>query len=96
MDENDKERSELIRTFYQIYRPIQKSHGLRYHMHFDIYNNNFIEIWEYEGERRGRCICKVKEETETACYKQAIEILISYGGKGDHAKYEQKAEQRAG
>lgn len=96
MDENDKERSELIRTFYQIYRPIQKSHGLRYHMHFDIYNNNFIEIWEYEGERRGRCICKVKEETETACYKRAIEILISYGGKGDHAKYEQKAEQRAG
>ena len=37
-----------------------------------------------------------KEETEIACYKRAIEILISYGGKGDHAKYEQKAEQRAG
>lgn len=96
MDGNDEERSALIHTFYQIYRPIQKSHGLRYHMNFDIYGNNLIEIWEYAGERRGRCICKVKEETEIACYKRAIEILISYGRKGDYAQYEQKAEQRAG
>lgn len=96
MDGNDEERSALINKFYQIYRPIQKSHGLRYHMHFDIYGNNLIEIWEYAGERRGRCICKVKEETETACYKRAIEMLISYSGKGDYAKHEQKAEQKAG
>lgn len=96
MEENDEQRRELIHKFYQIYRPIQKICGLREHSHFDIYGNNLIEIWEYAGERRGRCICKVKEETETACYKRAIEILISYGGKGDHAKYEQKAEQRAG
>lgn len=96
MDGNDGERSALINKFYQIYRPIQKSHGLRYHMHFDIYGNNFIEIWEYAGEVRKRCICKVKEEDEIACYKRAIEMLISYSGKGDHAKYEQKAEQKAG
>ena len=96
MDGNDEERSALINKFYQIYRPIQKSHGLRYHMHFDIYGNNLIEIWEYAGEVRKRCICKVKEEDEIACYKRAIEMLISYSGKGDHAKYEQKAEQRAG
>lgn len=96
MDGNDEERSALINKFYQIYRPIQKSHGLRYHMRFDIYGNNLIEIWEYAGERRGRCICKVKEETEIACYKRAIEMLISYSGKGDHAKHEQKAEQKAG
>lgn len=96
MEENDEERSALINKFYQIYRPIQKSQGLRYHMNFDIYGNNLIEIWEYVGERRGRCICKVKEETEVACYKRAIEILISYRGEGDHAKHEQKAEQKAG
>ena len=65
-------------------------------MHFDIYGNNLIEIWEYAGEVRKRCICKVKEEDEIACYKRAIEMLISYSGKGDHAKYEQKAEQKAG
>ena len=65
----------------QIYRPIQKSCGLRYHMHFDVYGNNLIEIWEYKGEKRAHCICKVKEETETDCYKRAIEMLESYKGK---------------
>ena len=96
MDGNDEERSALIHEYYQIYRALQKRHSLREHSHFDIYGNNLIEIWEYAGERRGRCICKVKEETETACYKRAIEILISYGGEGDHAKYEQNGVSRAG
>lgn len=96
MDGNDEERSALIHEYYQIYRQIQKSHSLREHSRFDIYGNNLIEIWEYAGERRGRCICKVKEETEIACYKRAIEILISYSGKGDYTKHEQKAEQKAG
>lgn len=77
MEENDEQRRELIHKFYQIYRPIQKSCGLREHSHFDIYGNNLIEIWEYKGERKGRCICKVKEDTEIACYQRAIEILES-------------------
>lgn len=40
MEENDEQRRELIHKFYQIYRPIQKSCGLREHSHFDIYGNN--------------------------------------------------------
>lgn len=79
MEENDEERRVLIHTFYQIYRPLQKRSGLRCHMHFDIQDNNIIEIWEYEGERKGRCICKVKEDTEIACYQRAIDQLESYG-----------------
>lgn len=90
MDGNDEERSALIHEYYQIYRALQKRRSLREHSHFDIYGNNFIEIWEYARKRRGRYICKVKEETETACYKRAIEILISYGGKGDHASMSKK------
>ncbi len=89
-EENEEEHRELIHKFYQIYRPIQKNCGLRYHMHFDIYGNNLIEIWEYEGEKRGRYICRVKEETETDCYKRAIEILESYNRK-DTVKHEKKA-----
>ena len=71
-------------------RPLQKSSGLRYHMHFDIYGNNLIEIWEYEGERKGRCICKVKEDTEIACYQRAIEMLESYSGK-ETVRHEKRA-----
>lgn len=90
MEENDKERRALIRKFYQIYRPLQKRRGLRCHMHFDIYGNNLIEIWEYEGERKGRCICKVKEDTEIACYQRAIDQLESYSGK-ETIRHEKRA-----
>lgn len=90
MEENDERRRELMHKFYQIYRPIQKSRGLRHHMHFDIYGNNLIEIWEYEGERKGRCICKTKEDTETACYERAIEMLQSYGREREDARHEQR------
>ena len=81
MEENDEQRRELIHKFYQIYRPIQKSCGLREHSHFDIYGNNLIEIWEYKGERKGRCICKVKEDTE---------MLENYSGK-ETVKHEKRA-----
>lgn len=90
MEENNEERRELINTFYRMYRPIQKINGLRYHMHFDMYGNNFIEIWKYEGDRKKRCICKVKEETEIECYKRAIEMLKSYSGK-ETVNYEKRA-----
>lgn len=81
MEENDEQRRELIHKFYQTYRALQKRHSLRENSHFDIYGNNLIEIWEYEGERKGRCICKVKEDTEIACYQRAIDLLESYSGK---------------
>lgn len=80
MDENDEQRRELIYKFYQIYRRIQKSCELRHHMCFDE-RSNLIEIWEYEGEKCGRCICKVKEDTELACYQRAVGLLESYGEK---------------
>lgn len=90
MEENEEERRAALHEFYRIYRELQKSHSLREHSHFDIYGNNLIEIWEYTGEKRGRCVCKVKEETETACYKRAIEMLESYSRK-DTVKHEKKA-----
>lgn len=90
MEENDEQRRALIHKFYQIYRPLQKRNGLREHSHFDIYGNNLIEIWEYEGERKGRCICKAREDTEIACYQRAIELLESYSGKKE-VRHEKRA-----
>lgn len=56
----------------------------------ELYGNNLIEIWEYKGERKGRCICKVKEDTEIACYQRAIEMLENYSGK-ETVKHEKRA-----
>lgn len=90
MIKNDEERRELIHKFYQVYRPLQKRHSLREHSHFDVYGNNFIEIWEQEGDRKGRYICKIKEDTEIECYQRAIEQLEAYSRK-DTVKHERKA-----
>lgn len=76
--ENEGERRKAIREFYSIYRRLQKKHSLRLHSHFSIYDDGLIEIWEYKGDQRTRSICKVKEESETECYKRATEALISY------------------
>ena len=43
---NDEEYREVIRRFYEVYRPLQKRHNLRLHSHFSIYDDGFIEIWE--------------------------------------------------
>lgn len=90
MEGNEEERRALVREYYRIYRLMQKQRNLREHSHFDIYGNNLIEIWEYEGEKRVHCICRVKEETETACYRRAAEMLYSYSRK-DTVKHEKKA-----
>ncbi len=91
MESNDELYTAVIKEFYALYRPLQKRNGLRYHSHFDVYGNNFIEIWEHKGDQRTRCICKVKEEDEIECYKKAIDTLKSYGEKERSRGYEQKA-----
>lgn len=56
------EYREVVKEFYRVYRPLQKKHNLRMHSRFSIYDDGLIEIWEYTGEQRGKCVCKVKEE----------------------------------
>ena len=61
------------------------------HSRFSIYDDGFIEIWEYTGEKRGKCVCKVKEEKDVECYKRATEELQSYGREREGARHEQRA-----
>lgn len=78
MDNSEDERRALEDRFYQIYRPLQKQYELRYHMSFDIFGNDLIEIWEYEMEKKGRRICKVEEDTAEECFRRAIDYLEEY------------------
>lgn len=96
MDGNDGRRGALIHEYYRIYRQLQERHGLREHSRFDLHGNNLIEIWEYAGGRKKGCVCKVREADEAACYKRAIEMLKSYGRKGDLIENERAEGQRAG
>lgn len=56
-----------------------------------IYDDGLIEIWEYKGEQRSKCVCKVKEENDIDCYKRAIEALESYGKERERITYEKRA-----
>lgn len=94
MEEKDKERRELIHEFYKIYRPLQKRHNLRMHSYFDIQGKALIEIWEYTGEVRGKCICRIKEMGETSendCYKKTTDTLKSYKRKEEVERNEKRA-----
>lgn len=74
------EYTQAVRTFYEIYKPLQRKYHLRDHMHFSIYENDdgLIEIWEYKGENRGKCILKVRETEDIDCYKKATDELKRY------------------
>lgn len=80
-----------LEVFYQTYRPLQKRYNLRLHSHFDVYGNDYIEIWEYKGDVRGSRICMVKEEGEVACYRRAIEELKNYEGNRKDRENEKRA-----
>lgn len=74
----DEERKEVIQEFFRIYRKLQEKYSLRMHTHFDLFHDGLIEIWEYSGETKGKCICKVTGETEIECYRSAIGDLKYY------------------
>lgn len=76
---SEEEYREVIKRFYEVYRPLQKRHNLRLHSHFSIYDDGLIEIWEYKGEKRSKCVCKIKEENDIDCYKRATDELKNYG-----------------
>ncbi|MBD5449694.1 MAG: hypothetical protein HDR28_05985 [Lachnospiraceae bacterium] len=87
----EDEYREIVRKFYEIYRPLQKKHNLRYHMHFDISDDGLIEIWEYEEKKKKKCISIVREEKDIDCYKKAIEDLEHYRRDREENEYERKA-----
>ena len=83
----EDEYREIVSKFYEIYRPLQKKYNLRLHVHFDIYDDGLIEIWEYQGEIKGRCILHVKETEEIDCYKKSIQELEYYKRKREETEH---------
>lgn len=88
----EDEYRQIVREFYSIYRPLQRRFNLRLHSRFGMrQDNDCIEIWEYEGEQRGKCVCKVKETSDIECYKRAIVALQSYKKENEDMAFEKRA-----
>lgn len=95
-EQKEAEYREAVHNFYEIYRPLQKKYNLRMHAHFSIYDDGLIEIWEYNGEARGKCILKVQEEKDIDCYKRAAEYLKSYEKSGKEREKQWQHGTKAG
>lgn len=67
----------MIDEFYALYTSLSKRYNLRMHSTFSLYKDGLIEIHEYSGETRGRCICRVTGDRET-CYLRALADLKHY------------------
>lgn len=94
--DNDAAYSAAVHEFYTTYRPLQRRYNLRMRSHQSIYDDGFIEIWEYNGESRGRCVCKAKEADDVALYKSATDWLKDYAHRKEKresevAEYEKTA-----
>lgn len=87
----EDEYGKIVGKFYEIYRPLQRRYNLRSHMCFSIYDDGLIEIWEYRGETKGKCILRVKETEDVDCYKRAIEELDNYKKERDEAEHGRSA-----
>lgn len=85
------EYSKAARRFEAVYRPLQKKYNLRSHMHFNIYDEGLIEIWEYRGETKGKCIVRAKETEDIDCYKRAIDELENYKWEKEEKGHGRKA-----
>lgn len=79
----NEEETELYRAaiseFYKVYNPLRKKYNLRLNSHFSIYGDGHIEIWQYEGGERKRCICWVNERDDIEVYKRAEQIMREFG-----------------
>lgn len=74
----EDEYKETVRKFYEIYRQLKKKYNLRLYIHFDIYDDGLIKVWEHKGKTKEKCILRANEEKDIDCYKRAISELENY------------------
>lgn len=68
----------VMKMFNDVYNPMRKKYNLRCHICTSLYADALIEVWEYCGEVKGKCICRVKEKESIDCYERATEHLKQY------------------
>jgi hypothetical protein len=71
----DERRTAALHSFYEAYRELQQYDNLRLHTHSSIYEKDdaLIEIYRYQGEKKGERILKVTQEDEADAYEQAAD-----------------------
>lgn len=66
-------RNAALDKFYKVYRELQKYDNLRLHTRESVYEDTLIEIYRYNGDKRGERVLRVTQEDTAAAYEQAAE-----------------------
>ena len=88
---DEEEYKNIVKEFFQKYRPLQKKHNLRMHTHSDEKDGIKIEIWEGEGNREKRCVCSLTDKDDITCFRKAASMLEIYSWKEEEEEQEKKA-----
>ena len=90
----DERRTAALHSFYEAYRELQQYDNLRLHTHSRIYEKDdaLIEIYRYQGEKKGERILKVTQEDEADAYERAADQVK---GLLERAKNETERRRRA-
>lgn len=90
----DERRTAALHSFYEAYRELQQYDNLRLHTYSSIYEKDdaLIEIYRYQGEKKGERILKVTQEDEADAYEQAADQVK---GLLERAKNETERRRRA-
>ena len=89
----DERRGTALHSFYEAYRELQRYDNLRLHTHASIYpkDDALIEIYRYQGDRKGERVLKVTQEDEVYSYEQAADHVRSMLKQ---IKHKQETERR--
>ena len=90
----DERRTAALHSFYEAYRELQQYDNLRLYTHSSIYEKDdaLIEVYRYQGEKKGERILKVTQEDEADAYEQAADQVK---GLLERAKNETERRRRA-
>lgn len=69
------EYREAVEEFNRVYRKLKKHKELRRAIHTSLYEEGWIEVREFQGDKPGKCICRVTDEDDANLYRMAARDL---------------------
>lgn len=69
------EYREAVEEFNRVYRQLKKYKELRRTIHTSMYEDGWIEVREFQGDKPGKCICRVTDEDDANLYRMATRDL---------------------
>lgn len=68
---NDEEYKAAVEAFFRVYKRARERYNLRMASHFSLFDDDWIEVKRWHGDKPVETLFKVKEEGSIQCYERA-------------------------